>query len=309
MIAVRPPFPFRAPANAAMRAFLETDQTGPAAAGFADPPGEPALVPADSVSWRIFKNPVSVFVGGVTAVLLELAEPRVRTGVWEHTRFRQDPRARIRRTGRAAMIAVYGARSSAEALIARVNRMHAQVRGHTPDGVAYAADDPELLTWVQATAAYGFVEAYQACVRPLAAEDRDRFYMEGQTTARLFGAVDAPASRAEISALFDAMRSRLEASPIIFEFLDIVRAAPILPFPVRALQTPMIKLAVAITPADVRDALNLGPPWLPSAPERAAVKLAARIAERVVLEESPAAQACRRLGLPEDWLWRRGADG
>src|ERR1700733_3668356 len=81
---------------------------------FAQPAGEAALVAADSVSWRIFKNPVALFVGGVAAVILELAEPAVRTGVWEHSSFRRDPVQRLRRTGLAAMVTVYGARSEAE---------------------------------------------------------------------------------------------------------------------------------------------------------------------------------------------------
>ena len=63
---------------------------------FLRPAGEAALVPADSVSWRVFKNPLSLFVGGVTAVIMELAEPRVRAGVWEHTTFRSDPLRRLR---------------------------------------------------------------------------------------------------------------------------------------------------------------------------------------------------------------------
>ena len=42
-------------------------------------------------------------VGGIAAVILELAEPRVRTGVWEHTSFRRDPVTRMRRTGYAAI--------------------------------------------------------------------------------------------------------------------------------------------------------------------------------------------------------------
>ena len=109
----------------------------------------------DSVSWRIFKNPVSLFVGGVAAVILELAEPRVRSGVWEYTGFRTDPALRIRRTGLAAMITVYGPRSAAEAMIAMVRRLHERVRGTTPAGVSYHANDPELLNWVQATAALG----------------------------------------------------------------------------------------------------------------------------------------------------------
>jgi len=49
---------------------------------FLRPAGEAALVPADSVSWRVFKNPLSLFVGGVAAVIMELAEPRARAGLY-----------------------------------------------------------------------------------------------------------------------------------------------------------------------------------------------------------------------------------
>jgi Uncharacterized protein conserved in bacteria len=45
------------------------------------PVGEAALLSPESVSWRVFKNPLSLFIGGVTAVIMELAEPRVRAGV------------------------------------------------------------------------------------------------------------------------------------------------------------------------------------------------------------------------------------
>ncbi len=36
---------------------------------FSQPAGEPALAPANSVSWTIFANPVSLFIGGVAALL------------------------------------------------------------------------------------------------------------------------------------------------------------------------------------------------------------------------------------------------
>ena len=96
---------------------------------FRQPAGEPALAAPDSVSWRVFKNPVSLFIGGVTAVILELAEPRVRTGVWEHSSFRSAPLPRLKRTGLAAMVTVYGARGVAETMIAGVRRMHDRVTG------------------------------------------------------------------------------------------------------------------------------------------------------------------------------------
>jgi hypothetical protein len=91
--------------------------------------GEEALLPPDSVSWRIFKNPIALFIGGMAAVILELAEPSVRAGVWEHSSFRKDPVGRLQRTGLAAIVTVYGARSIAEPMIAEVVRMHAKVAG------------------------------------------------------------------------------------------------------------------------------------------------------------------------------------
>ena len=52
---------------------------------FRTPAGEPALCAPDSVSWRVFKNPIALAVGGVAAVLLEFADPRVRDGVWHYS--------------------------------------------------------------------------------------------------------------------------------------------------------------------------------------------------------------------------------
>src|SRR3954467_7138418 len=98
-------------------------------ADFTTPAGEPALVSPDSVLWRIFKNPVALAAGGVAAVILELAEPSVRTGVWEHSGFRRDPVGRLQRTGMAAMVTVYGARSVAEAMIAGVVQVHERIAG------------------------------------------------------------------------------------------------------------------------------------------------------------------------------------
>jgi uncharacterized protein (DUF2236 family) len=272
---------------------------------FTQPAGEPALAPHDSVSWQIFKNPVAMFVGGVAAVILELAEPRVRTGVWEHSTFRTRPMQRLQRTGLAAMVTVYGARSVAEQMIAGVVRRHGEVAGRTPAGEPYAANDRALLTWVQATAAFGFVQAYHAYVRPLRQDEFDRLYLEGAPAARLYGALDAPTSQDEVRALFDRMRGRLEASAIVFEFLDIMSQAPILPAPWRPVQRLLVRAAVEITPLWVRERLGLTRRYGAGAVEQRLVRWAGRLADRIVLRESPAVQACRRLGLPTEYLYRR----
>src|SRR5690242_8004972 len=80
---------------------------------FATPAGAPAYLPPDSVQWRVFKNPIALGVGGVAAVLLEFADPRIRSGVWDHSTYKADPIGRSRRTGMAAMVGVYGPKDAA----------------------------------------------------------------------------------------------------------------------------------------------------------------------------------------------------
>jgi uncharacterized protein (DUF2236 family) len=272
---------------------------------FRAPLGEPALVAPDSVSWRVFKNPVALFIGGAAAVLLELAEPRVRSGVWDHSSFKSAPLKRLQRTGLAAMVTVYGARSVAEAMIAGVGRLHGRVTGVTPGGQAYRADDPDLLNWVQATASFGFLEAYHSFVAPLSAADRDRFYAEGGAASALYGATGAPRSEAEREAQFAAMLPRLEASDIVFEFLDIMRATPLLPAPLHLLQRPLLRAAVSLVPPEVREVLGLGPAFGLRPLERRVIRLAGAAAERAPIAGTPAVEACLRLGLPGDYLFRR----
>lgn len=287
--------------SAALRSWMEGG--GGPRFDFCAPPGEAALVAADSISWRIFKNPVALFIGGVAAVILELAEPRVRTGVWEHTSFRDAPLKRLQRTGIAAMITVYGARSRAAAMISGVRRLHEKVVGTTPSGDRYEANDPELLTWVQATASYGFIEAFHSFVRPLSAAERDRCLAEGTEVATLYGATSAPRSRAELDALLKATLGRLEPSAIVQEFLAIMRSAPIMPLALNPVQHLLVRAAVEITPPDVRGLLDLEGSGLRGW-ERRLVRQAGAFADRLVLNSSPAVQACRRLGLPADYLYR-----
>jgi uncharacterized protein (DUF2236 family) len=294
------PWPFRSSLEAATWALLAPGDRS--YIDFSRPAGEAALVSPDSVSWRVFKNPLSLFIGGVTAVIMELAEPRVRTGVWEHTTFRVDPIPRLRRTGLAAMVTIYGARSTAEAMITRVRRMHDMVAGTTPSGEAYCANDPELLNWVHGTAAYGFLQAYHAYVRPLSQSERDRYYAEGIPTAGLYGATGAPTSEADLEMLFDATAGQLERSDIVFEFLAIMRSAPILPLLLRPTQHLLVRAAVDLTPRWLRTILGLNEHNL-HAWEAEVVRQAGAFADRLVLESNPAVQASRRMRLPADYLY------
>ena len=271
---------------------------------FSHPSGEPALAAVDSLSWRVFKKPVSLFIGGVAAVLLELGEPRVRSGVWEHSSFRTDPVLRLRRTGLAAMVTVYAPASVAQAMIAGVGRQHARVRGTTREGQPYEAMDPELLDWVQATASFGFLMAYHGFVRPLDAAERDRFWREAQPGARLFGATGTADSEAGWEAMLAAMLPKLRPAPEIHEFLNIMRTAPAFPRALRPIQRLLLRAAVDLLPASAREVLELGPEaGLPRGSARL-VRAAGLAADRLVIRSAPPAQACRRMGLPAEWLYR-----
>jgi uncharacterized protein (DUF2236 family) len=294
------PWPLRSSLEVATRALLDPGDRF--SCDFTRPHGEAALASPASISWQVFKNPVSLFIGGITAVIMELAEPRVRTGVWEHTTFRVDPIRRLRRTGLAAMITVYGARSAAEAMTARVRRMHDAVAGTTSSGEAYRANDPELLNWVYGTAAYGFVQAYRAYARPLSLAERDRYYAEGIRAAALYGATSIPTSEAGLEILFQKMAGRLEPSDVVFEFLAIMRSAPILPLLLRPLQHLLVKAAVDLTPHWLRTILALDEHGFCSW-EAALVRQAGSFADRLVLETNPAVQACRRMQLQPDYLY------
>jgi uncharacterized protein (DUF2236 family) len=294
------PWPLQNSLEIAARLLLHTGDHS--SVDFLRPAGEAALVSADSVSWRVFKNPLSLFVGGVTAVIMELAEPRVRAGVWEHTTFRADPLRRLRRTGLAAMVTVYGARSLTEPMIARVRRMHETVAGTTLSGEPYRANDPELLNWVYATAAYGFVQAYHEYVQPLSSLERNSYYAEGVPAAVLYGATSAPRSENDLELLFEGTAKQLERSDIVFEFLAIMRSGPIFPLFLRPVQDLLVRAAIDPTPRWLRTILALNGYRL-HAWEREVVQHIGALADRLVLEANPAVQACRRLRLPRNYLY------
>ncbi|MGF6273646.1 uncharacterized protein (DUF2236 family) [Massilia sp. UYP11] len=265
---------------------------------FSQPAGEAALAPHDGIAWQLFANPVSLFVGGATAVLLELAEPSVRSGVWDHSSFQRDPGTRLRRTGFAALMTVYGPRSAAEEMIARVVRMHERVEGVTPDGVAYRANDPRLLDWVQATASFGFTEAYHRYVRPLSDAEKNAAFAEAGPAARLYGALGAPRSWREWEAMLANTAPGLEGSAILADFMRIMGQAQLLPdaLPVslRPLQRLLVRAAVQIVPEPVRSLPQLRGRGLRFG-EAALVRALAYGAALAPLGDTPQVQAARRV--------------
>lgn len=261
---------------------------------FAEPLGSEALLDKDSVSWKVFSNPVSLLIGGIAAVILELAEPRVRTGVWEHTAFRTEPLARMRRTGLAAMITVYAPRESAKAMIAGIRKRHEPIRGTTPEGLPYHANDPELLMRVHATACYGFLEAYHRYVSPLSQVERDQFYREGAPIATLYGATQSPTSEAELQQVFHRFTPHLRDSSILQEFLQIMERIELFPGPSTWMNSTYVNAAIELLPLPLQQQLQLEHRTV-SRWHQAFLKASARMLQRLNLRTSPYYQSRQRL--------------
>lgn len=274
---------------------------------YANPPGAPAFLGPDSVHWRIYKNPVALAIGGVAAVLLEFADARIRSGVWDHSTFKVDPIGRARRTGVAAMVGVYGPQAAARRVIQGVTNMHAKVRGETPGGEAYSALDPELLDWVSATASYGFLSAYDRFVAKVSEADQARFWREAGPVARLYGVQRPPGSNADFLAMMAALAPRFEPHPIVGEFLGVIQSGQAAPGAPKALHRALARASVSLLPPLVRDRLQLGRAYDLSLVDRLALKTAGALADRTPDLHSPPCQASLRLGLPATFLYQSRA--
>jgi uncharacterized protein (DUF2236 family) len=270
---------------------------------FSEPRYEAALLSPDSIRWRVYKNSIALGVGGIAAVLLEFAEPRIRSGVWDHSTYKIDPISRSKRTGLVAMLACYGPASTAKKVIGQVNHLHGHVKGETPSGQPYRAMDPILLDWVAATASYGFLMAYDRFVMPLSDADKDRFMAEGQNIGREFGARHGPPTIAAFHDMMAQLEGGFEPHPIVIEFLDIIqsgRAAPNLP---GFLHRAVARASVSLLPPHIRAILQLGREYDLTILDKALLKLAGRMEERRADRNSAPCLASERLGLPYNFLY------
>ena len=147
-----------------------------------------------SVIRRVGNTPVTPFLGGGAAVLLQVAHPLVAVGVAEHSAYEQDIWRRLLRTLRALYLITYGSKAEADAVGASVQAAHTRVRGTTGTqlgvfaaGTRYSATDPELMAWVHATLVHASLCAYQRFEHELSPADRERYYGEMALVARIFG--------------------------------------------------------------------------------------------------------------------------
>lgn len=139
------------------------------------------------MAWRI-DGEALVLAGGTAALLMQLAHPAVAAGVEQHSDFRADPFARLRRTLNASYAVVFGTTARAEQAIRRMNAIHGVVRGEVPEtGDAYRATDPALLLWVHATLIDTALRVHDRYVARLTAEEQQGYHAESRQIAIRLG--------------------------------------------------------------------------------------------------------------------------
>ncbi|NCT66501.1 MAG: DUF2236 domain-containing protein [Rhodanobacteraceae bacterium] len=283
-----------------LRAFPR-DQSG---IDYAAPAGDAGLFGPDSVTWRIHADFPGMLAGGLCALMLQTLHPLALAGVWDHSNFRADLVGRLRRTTAFVAGTTYAGCAQAEALIARVARIHAQVRGVAADGRAYAADDPDLLTWVHVTEAYGFLHGYRRYCRDVPAPIADRYYAEVRRVAERLGARAVPASETEVADFFRRARGELAFDARSREVLAVL-ARIRLPVPAAGLSRDLfLGAGAALLPDWAQAMLGHGP--LQRARAGAAARVLRTLAPlfRLALPDGIAAQACRRVGIAPALLGR-----
>lgn len=234
------------------------------------PPSDEAWFAKDSPIRMVHADVVSMMVGGMAALLLQMLHPHALRGVLDFSDFRADMHGRLRRTARFIAVTTYGHRDDAEKAVARVNRIHAQVKGTLPDGTPYSATDPRVLAWVHVTEALMFLEAWLVHVRPgMPMEEQDEYFAQFAIIARKLGADPVPETKAEAQALFRELRSDLRPSPEAGEVAQLIVAGKV-EGAVPGLQPVLANAAIALLPPFARTMLELEAPGLKALPSRLA---------------------------------------
>ena len=221
------PFAAEARARIASSVLGLVSSTGAPSLDYLHPEGDPGLFGPAAVCWRVHADFTAMMVGGISALLLQMLHPLALAGVVDHSNFRKDMLGRLRRTAQFIAGTTYGNRRDAEALIARVRKVHRTVVGTAPDGRPYSANDPALLTWVHVAEVSSFLRGHLRYVDDgLPPADQDRYYDETALVAERLGARDVPRSRAAVADYLASMRPALAVSESTREVSTILLDAP-----------------------------------------------------------------------------------
>lgn len=222
----------------------------------------------DRAILRRYAGDATYLAGGAAAILLQLADPRVASGVARHSGFRERPLDRLASTYEYLMALWFGDERDIRHVVRVVDARHARVRG---DGApAYDARDPDAQRWVAATIVHVQTDLERRMSReslpPHIADALVRAYapLAGNLQG---GAAGWPATRAEFDAWWADRMDRVAVGPEARAVARDLLGGTGLPPSLRPLMPPLRLITAALLPEAIRDAYGFR--WTPRA-ERAA---------------------------------------
>ena len=219
-------------------------------------PGSRWFTPADPI-WRVHDD-ASMFIGGITALLVQMLHPGAMAGGGDFSGYKQDPWGRLQRTADYIAMTTFGTIDSATAMVAKVKRIHDKVRGLDPLGNPYWGSDPELLLFVHDAEIDSFLRAYLAYgPESLTREEADTYVAQTATAARLLGVEDPPLSVSELHGQLQDFRSQLVITDSALEAAQFVLHNPPVSRAARVGYGMLTAGGVALLPGFAREMLNL----------------------------------------------------
>lgn len=213
---------------------------------------------APDAAIRVVHADASMFVGGLRSLLLQSLHPAAMAGVASHSDFRDDPWGRLAGTSTFLATTVFGTADDAQAAVDAVRHVHTRVRGVTPEGIAYAADDPDLLRWVHVTEIESFLVAHTRYgAHPLSPARADEYVAQAARVGRALGAVDVPETVAGLTDAIEGYRPVLRATPAAVDAAQFLLREPPVPWTLRAGYTALSAAAVESLPVWATDELGL----------------------------------------------------
>jgi uncharacterized protein (DUF2236 family) len=227
------------------------------------------LIGASGERWFAEDRPIrrvhgdsSMFIGGITALLLQSLHPLAMAAVAGHSGYRGDPWGRLQRTSYFLAITTFGRASDAREAIARVRAIHQKITGTAPDGRPYAASDPHLLTWVHIAEADSFLRAHARFgAQPLDQAGRDGYVADLAKIGAALGVPDPPRTEADLTARIASYRAELAGTAQGREAARFLLLTPPLPAAARPPYAVLAAAAVSLLPGWARRPLRL--PRLP----------------------------------------------
>ncbi|HWD95003.1 MAG TPA: oxygenase MpaB family protein [Acidimicrobiales bacterium] len=167
----------------------------------------------DGVARIVHRELPSMLVGGLGSLFFQMLHPLAMAGVADHSRYQEDPLARLLSTANFISATTFGSRDTAHAAIDRVLNVHQFVHGTADDGRPYDANDPHLLLWVHCAEVYMFLNAFRRFgSRRLSDVEADRYVEELAPLAEALGVERAPRSVRELEAGLLSFRNELRLS-------------------------------------------------------------------------------------------------